>query len=69
MGIFESLFSAANDSVSLDSYIQKNYAQIEAFCSTRVDSQQIELDNFEQFVLFKIGVIENLDYTKSHNLY
>lgn len=67
MGIFESLFSAANDSVSLDSYIQKNYAQIEAFCSTRVDSQQIELDNFEQFVLFKIGVIENLDYTKSHN--
>ena len=32
-----------------------------------VKKQQIELDNFEQFVLFKIGVIENLDYTKSHN--
>lgn len=67
MSIFESLLNNAKDSVSLDSYIQKNYAQIEAFCSTRVDSQQIELDNFEQFVLFKTGVIEKLDYTKSYN--
>ena len=67
MSIFQSLFNNANDSVSLDTYIQQNYAQIEAFCSTRVDSQQLELDNFEQFVLFKVGVIENLDYTKSHN--
>ena len=67
MSIFQLLLNNADDSVSLDSYIQKNYTQIEAFCSTRVDSQQIELDNFEQFVLFKTGVIENLDYTKSHN--
>ena len=67
MSIFQSLLNNADDNVSLDSYIQKNYAQIEAFCSTRVDSQQIELDNFEQFVLFKTGVIEKLDYTKSYN--
>lgn len=67
MSIFQSLLNNADDSVSLDTYIQKNYAQIEAFCSTRVDSQQIELDNFEQFVLYKTGVIENLDYTKSYN--
>ena len=67
MSIFESLLNNANDSVSLDSYIQKNYALIEAFCSTNVDSQRRELDDFERFVLFKTGVIEKLDYTKSHN--
>lgn len=67
MSIFQSLLNNANDSVSLDSYIQKNYAQIEAFCSTNVDSQRRELDDFERFVLFKTGVIEKLDYTKSHN--
>ena len=67
MSIFQSLFNNADDSVSLDTYIQKNYVQIETFCSTCVDSQKIEFDNFELFVLFKAGVIENLDYTKSHN--
>ena len=67
MSIFQSLLNNANDSVSLDTYIQKNYAQIEAFCSTNVDSQRRELENFERFVLLKTGVIEKLDYTKSYN--
>lgn len=67
MSIFQSLLNNANDSVSLDTYIQKNYAQIEAFCSTNVDSQRRELDYFERFVLYKTGVIEKLDYTKSYN--
>lgn len=67
MSIFQALQNNANDSVSLNSYIKKNYAQIEAFCSACVDLQQIELDNFEQFVLLKTRAIEELDYTKSHN--
>ena len=67
MSIFQSLLNNADDSGSLDSYIQKNYAQIEAFCSTRVDLQQAELFDFEQFVLLKTGVIEKLDYSKSYN--
>ena len=67
MSIFQSLLNNANDSVSLDTYIQKNYAQIEAFCSTNVDSQRRELDYFERFVLYKTRVIEKLDYTKSYN--
>lgn len=67
MSIFQSLLSNANDRVSLDSYIQKNYAQISAFCSTKVGNQRAELDDFEQFVLLKSSVIENLDYTKSYN--
>lgn len=67
MSIFQSLLNNADNSVSLDSYIQNNYTQIEAFCSTNVDSQRRELDDFERFVLFKTEVIEKLDYTKSHN--
>lgn len=67
MSIFQSLLNNADDSVSLESYIQKNYAQIEAFCSTRVGLQQVELGDFEKFVLLKTGIIETLDYTKSHN--
>lgn len=67
MPIFESLLNNSNDSTSLDSYIQKNYTQIEAFCSASVDNQQKELDNFEKFVLFKSSIIENLDYSKSYN--
>ncbi len=67
MSIFQSLLNNANDSVSLDTYIQQNYAKIEAFCSTNVDSQRRELDDFDRFVLLKTGVIEKLDYTKSHN--
>lgn len=67
MSFFQSLQNYANNSVSLDSYIQKNYAQIEYFCTTHFDSQQKELDYFEQFVLFKADVIEKLDFTKSYN--
>lgn len=67
MSIFQSLLNNANDSVSLDSYIQKNYTQIEDFCSTRVESQQVEIDNFEHFILFKAGVVKELDYQKSYN--
>ena len=67
MSIFESLLNNAGDSTSLDLFIQKNYAQIVAFCSTSVNNQRTELYNFEQFVLIKSGVIENLDYSKSYN--
>lgn len=67
MGIFKSLFYAANDSGSLESYIQKNYDNIVLFFSNNVNSQRSELDDFEQFVLSKSVVIENLNYAKSFN--
>ncbi len=67
MPIFSDLYNAANDSVSLDTFLQQNYAQFVAFCSTEVNIQRTELDDFEQFVLLKSFAIENLDYTQSYN--
>lgn len=67
MMFFELLLNNASDGASLDKYIQNNYAQIVAFFSTDISNQRIELESFEQFVLFKSNIIENLDFTKSYN--
>lgn len=67
MSIFDSLYSVANDSNSLDSFLQERISDLSTFCSSTVDVQKSELDNFERFVLLKTQVIENLDFSKSFN--
>ncbi len=67
MSIFESISNVANNSKALNSFLQANINQIDTFCSTSVSNQRLELNNFEKFVLFKTRVIEELDYSKSHN--
>lgn len=67
MSIFESLLNISNDSDALDSYLRDNLAEIDTFCSTKVNIQRSELEKFEEFVLFKNIILENLDYSKSYN--
>jgi len=67
MSIFDSLYNAATDNRSLDSFLKRNITNIADFCSKNVETQRLELDNFEKFVLFKTSVIEELDYSKIHN--
>lgn len=67
MSIFDSLYNAATDISSLDSFLKRNITNIADFCSENVETQKIELDKFEYFVLFKTSVIKDLDYSKSYN--
>lgn len=67
MAVFSSLYNVASDQNSLSMFIQKNIDNIADFCSSTVNFQRVELDDFEDFVLFKARVIESLDYTKGHN--
>lgn len=67
MSIFDSLYNIATDNDSLDLFLRDNIVKFADFCSENVETQKVELDNFEHFVLFKTGVIERLDYAKSYN--
>ena len=67
MSIFNSLYSAAADGCSLDLFLRDNISKLADFCSENIETQKVELDDFERFVLFKSRVIEELDYTKSYN--
>ncbi len=67
MSIFDLLYNAATDISSLDSFLKRNINNIADFCSENVETQKIELDKFEYFVLFKASVIKDLDYSKSYN--
>ena len=44
MSIFDSLYNAATDNRSLDSFLKRSITNIADFCSKNVETQRLELD-------------------------
>lgn len=67
MNIFVRFNNNANDSATLDAFIRNNIVELSSFSSINQEEFEKAQDDFEQFVLLKKNVIENLEYSHSYN--